>query len=247
MRTILFLIGFGFAGCTAPRPISVLPSPNLSMEAHSVIDSVRAHVPPNSMQISAVLSLKTPLYSGTLNAEVSHRRADSLMMIFRVPGLGFEGGKLLVTPDSFFFYNRLTQTLHIGESNHPALPALFTVENAIGNLLGFVRPVHRSNMKMIPTKDGLVLTDSVARKIYTISPEIWRVTHVAHQDHSEALYMDEFFPVDGTHFPRKVIYRNSDMNTNAILIYKSITVNESITSMSLDLPSGTERMPLSLE
>ena len=247
MRIILLLIALGLAGCSGPRPIPIPKAPFLPADPKSVIDSVQAHILPRSFRADAVLSMKTSLYSGTLNAEIFHRRADSLLMIFRVPGLGFEGGRLLVTPDSFFFYNRLTQTLHMADSNHPALPDFFTVENALEKLLGFVRPVYRSDMKLLPTKDGLVLEDFSNHMTYTIAPEFWRVIHVVEQNSSEALYMDDFFAVGEAYFPRKVIYRNPVMNTSAILIYKSIVVNETITSMSLDLPPGIQSTPLSVE
>ncbi len=217
-------------------------------EVESVIDSVWMHMVPASLQAKGKLAMKTPLYSGTLIAEISHRSADSLLMIFRIQGLGIEGGRLLVTPDSLFFYDRFSQTLSVASSNHSALPGFFTVQNALEQMLGFVRPPQGTDLKMTSTRDGLVFEDSLLYRTYIVDPNYWRVVHMTQEDSSgtpvETFHYKNFFDVNGTYFPRRVIYRNPVQNTNAILSYRSLSINDSIPSMSLDLPSDIKRVAL---
>lgn len=249
MRVAIILIVLIIAGCASSRPALDRIDPVTVYEVKSVMDSVWAHTLPTSLQARGDLSMKTPLYSGTLTAEISHRRADSLLMIFRVRGLNIEGGRLLVTQDSLFFYDRFAQTLRIAGSSHPALPALFSVQNAIEQMLGYVRPIRGTPLQLKPTQDGLVLTDSLMHRTYTVDPEHWRTVQMVQHDTSgvllmEALYFNDFFAVDEKFFPRQIIYRNPAMSTNAILYYRSLSINEPITSMSLGLPNDVNRVPL---
>lgn len=248
MRVAIILIVLIIAGCASSRPALDRIDPVMVYEVESVMDSVWAHTLPMSLQARGDLSMKTPLYSGTLTAEILHRRADSLLMVFRVRGLNIEGGRLLVTQDSLFFYDRFAQTLRIAGSSHPALPALFSVQNAIEQMLGYVRPIRGTPLQLTSTQDGLVLTDSLMHRTYTVDPEYWRTVQMVQHDTSgvllEALYFNDFFAVGEKFFPRQIIYRNPAMSTNAILYYRSLSVNEPIAPMSLDLPSDVNRVPL---
>ncbi len=251
MRLTSLVILLICTGCIHSRPTPSRVTSLISYEAESVIDSLWMHKLPNSLLAQGQLSMKTPLYSGALIAEISHRSADSLLMIFRIQGFGIEGGRLLVTPDSLFFYDRFSQTLRTAESNHPALPSFFSVQNALGKMLGFVRPPRGVNLKIRSSRDGLVLEDSLLHRTYAVDPNYWRVVHMTQHDSlgtlMEALHYDNFFDVNGSYFPRQVIYRNPLENTNAILNYRSLAVNDSIPSMSLDLPIDTERVELPKE
>ncbi len=248
MRGAVILIVLIITGCAGSRPALDRIDPVEAYEVESVMDSVWAHALPISLKARGDLSMKTPLYSGTLTAEIAHRRADSLLMVFRVRGLSIEGGRLLVTQDSLFFYDRFAQTLRIADSRHPALPALFSVQNATEQMLGYVRPIPGTPLQLESTQDGLVLTDSLVHRTYTVDPEYWRTVQMTQYDASgtliEALYFSDFFAVGEEFFPRQIIYRNPAMNTNAILYYQSLSINEPITSMSLDLPGGVNRVLL---
>ncbi|MXX96101.1 MAG: DUF4292 domain-containing protein [Rhodothermaceae bacterium] len=248
MRVTVILIVLIIAGCASSRPALDRIDPATIYEVESVLDSVWAHSLPTSLQARGDLSMKTPLYSGTVTAEISHRRADSLLMVFRVRGLNIEGGRLLVTQDSLFFYDRFAQTLGIAGSGHPALPALFSVQNAIEQMLGYVRPIRGTPLQLKSTQDGLVLTDSLMHRTYTVDPEHWRTVQMVQHDASgtlmEALYFNDFFAVGEEFFPRQIIYRNPAISTNAILYYRSLLIDEPIASMSLDLPNDVNRVPL---
>ncbi len=248
MRSIALLILLILAGCSSLRPAPDPVTPVAVYEVKSVMDSLWAQTLPTSLQARGNLSMKTPLYSGTLTAEISHRKADSLFMIFRVRGLNLEAGRLLVTQDSLFFYDRFAQTLRTAGSSHSALPALFSVQNAMEQMLGYVRPIRGTPLQMKSTQDGLILTDSLIHRTYTVNPENWRTTQVMQYDMSnslvEALYFKDFFAVDAEVVPRQIIYRNPTMSMNAILYYGSLSLNEPIASLSLDLPDDINRVPL---
>ena len=249
MRKIALICALVVAGCAGTRtsvvgPVSV---PDL-YEATTVLDSIWTHPIPTSIKAQVQLSMDTPIHSGTMMADISHRRGDSLLMAFTVRGLGIEVGRALVTRDSIFFYDRLKQSLHTADSNYPAIPAIFTVQDAIENMLGLIRPMHQSHMQLEQISDRLVLTDTLQNKAYTIDPALWRTIHVEQRDSAdtliESLYFSDFFTVGEMQFPRRVVYRNPASGINAILHYRSIQINEPIISLSLNLPGGISRVPL---
>ena len=248
MRVYIPLAVLIIGGCASSRPpAALIDSENIVYEIGSVMDSIWAHTLPASLRAEGNLSMKTPLYSGpAMKAEISHRKGDSLLIVFRL--FGVEGGKLLVTGDSLFFYDRLTKTLHTGESSHSALPPVLRVDRAMEQMLGFVHPASQAGLQLKSTRDGLTLEDSRLRRTYVIDPEYWRIVHVTQKDASgnlvEAFHYSNFFSVGEFHVPRQVIYRNSAQNTSVILTYRSVSVNESVTPMSLHLPSDVKRVPL---
>ncbi|MXY08177.1 MAG: DUF4292 domain-containing protein [Rhodothermaceae bacterium] len=249
MRKIALICALVVAGCAGTRTSVEAPAnvPDL-YEAAAVLDSIWAHPVPTSIKAQVQLSMDTPIHSGTMMADISHRRGDSLLMAFTVRGLGIEVGRALVTQDSIFFYDRLAQSLHTADSNYPAIPAIFTVQDAIENLLGLIRPAHQSHTQLEQILDRLVLTDTLQNKAYTVDPALWRIIHAEQRDSSdtltESLYFSDFFTVGEMQFPRRVVYRNPAADINAILHYRSIQINEPIVSMSLNLPSGVSRVSL---
>lgn len=251
MRTAPVFIVLIIAGCAGSRPSPDPINPIKSYEMDSVMDSIWSPTLPTTLKARADLSMKTPLYSGTMVAEISHRLADSLLIIFRLRGLGIEGGRLLVTRDSLFFYERFSKTLRVADSNHPALPALFSVQNALEKMLGYVRPLQSPSLQLAPTEEGLLITDPDLSRAYTIDPVHWRTIQMTQKDASgkivEAFYFSNYFEIGDGYFPRQIIYRNPSMDMNAILNYSSLSVNEPISSMSLALPDEVTRVPLQEE
>lgn len=249
MRKFAVIFALAAAGCAGTRTSVVAPI-NVSdlYEAATVLDSIWAHPVPTSIKAQAQLSMDTPIHSGTMMSDISHRRGDSLLMAFTVRGLGIEVGRALITRDSIFFYDRLAQSLHAADSNYPAIPAIFTVQDAIENMLGLIRPIYQSHLQLEQISDRLVLTDTLQNKAYTIDPGLWRIIHVEQRDSTdmliESLYFSDYFTVGEMQFPRRVVYRNPDSDINAILHYRSIQINEPIVSMSLNLPSGVSRVSL---
>ena len=248
MRVFALFTALMIAGCASSRPS---PPPtdceNTVLEISSVMDSIWAHPLPTSVRANGNLSMKTPLYSGpTMNTEISHRKADSLLMVFRL--FGVEAGRMLITQDSIFLYDRFRKTLNTGSSNHAYLPALLSIDHAMEQMLGLVRPVDQTGLQLKTTHSGLILEDSLLLRTYTIDPEYWRIIHMAQMDTSgtliDALYFNDFFSLGESYFPRQVIYRNPNQKMNVIMSYRFLSVNDPITSMSLNLPADVERVPL---
>lgn len=249
MRKIALICALAAAGCAGTRTSVVDPIniPNL-YDTATVLDSIWVHPVPTSIKAQGQLSMDTPIHSGTMMADISHRRGDSLLMAFTVRGLGIEVGRALITQDSIFFYDRLKQSLHTAGSNYPAIPAIFSVQSAIENMLGLVRPTRQLHLRLEQMSDLLVLTDTLQNRAYTIDPALWRIIHVEQRDSTDALieslYFSDFFTVGEMQYPRRVVYRSPASDINAILHYNSIQIDEPIVSTSLNLPDGVSRIAL---
>jgi len=248
MRTLISLILLVLIGCTSTRTAlvevedAVDPS---ELTIRSVISKVWEHTPPDSLIAIGDLAMKSPLYTGPeVRAEILHRRADTLLMIFRVPVLGFEAARLLVTQDSLFMYNRIAKQVFVADTTHPVFLRIFRSRHAMAYLFGYVRPTDPYGMKLELSQNGLILEDSLLNRSYTIDPQYWRVVHFAQRDDMGALiegfYYNDFFQVGDTYFPRQIIYRNVPEQTNVILTYNRILVDPPLKPMGFHLPKDIQ-------
>jgi len=253
MNFLIPLIALILVGCTSSRPstLSLDVIDDFSgMSIESVMDSVRSHVPPDSFRAIGTMAMKSPLYSGPeLRSEILHRRSDSLLMIFSVRGLGFEAGRLLVTHDSIFVYDRISKQVSVADSSHPVFLPIMRVNHAIESLLGYVHPTPSDDLQLEITPNQLIFTDTLLHRTYTINTDYWRTMSIVQHDDLgslvEGLYYNDFFQVGNFYFPRQVIYRNLPTETSVILSYNQIMINEPLKPMLFNLPHDVNRISYS--
>ncbi|MCY4001659.1 MAG: DUF4292 domain-containing protein [Bacteroidetes bacterium] len=246
MRILLSFLLLILIGCTSTRSTVVEIDDPSDLTIRSVIDQLWEHTPPDSLIAVGDLALKSPLYSGPkVRAEILHRRADSLLMIFRAPVFGFEAARLLVTQDSLFMYDRLRKHIFVADTTHPVFLRILRVQNAMEYLLGYMRPTNPHDLKLLSDPNGIILEDSLMNRSYTIDPTYWRIVHFAQRDHLgslvEAYYYNDFFQVGDTYFPQQIIYRNLPEQTNIILSYNQILIDPPMKPLGFNLPSDVQR------
>jgi hypothetical protein len=204
----------------------------------------------NAFRARASLSIASPAQSGSFTADITHRRADSLLMSIS-PGLGIEAARALVTPDSFFVFDRIRRQVTYGslaEAAH-ALPSVLVGDDLFANLLGLVRPEEGVNWRV--QADGsnyyLLTPDGLTR--YTIDPTIWRVTHYEDRLRDGTLVEERVFSgyevIDGVLLPRRVVLSRPLEETTVALHYRSITPDPPVLSLKLGAPDNIPRVPAS--
>ena len=254
----LFSIGFvavtfWIAGCGGSRP--PLPDrPDLpdAFPMHSLAqiqNQIRLGVTDTlaSFQGKASLALRSRELSGNVTARVEHRRQDSLYMSLTAT-LGIEAARMLVTPDSFFVYDRLNKTLNYGSMDYAegVLPATLTGDNVFPNLLGLLVPETDVAWQLDADTAYYHLRDEDGRRHYIIDPTVWRVVRYEERTAQgkliESRNFAEYDVFDGVFVPRRIILRRPMDDTSISMYYRELTLNPPALSMTLRVGDSVERV-----
>jgi len=195
----------------------------------------------------ARVSVQTPQQNRSFNAVVRHRRADSLFM--RVSLFGVEGGRLLLTPDSVFFYDARKAVLRVGpvEATQNLFPAPVSSADFFENMLGVLAPDRRTNWSVAADSTLYYVSAPSDRRRYTVDPTHWRVVRYEERAPDGTVRQKRLFSnfrrVGGVLLPARVIFERPAANVRAVVRYQSMTLNPSDLSFSIDVPSQVPRRP----
>lgn len=243
----LGLLGCGSSESSrAPGP---LPSGFPSHSATEIRDQIQA--PTDSLRRfsgRARVRVRAPEQNRSFNADIRQERADSLFMRFSL--FGFEGGRLLLTPDSVFFYDSRKQTLRVGPvaQAQRLLPAPVASDDVFANLLGLIAPGAQTQWTVTADSAQYHLSNPSGTETWTVDPRHWRVIQYTRSasDGSvlEVRRFSEFRSVQGVTLPRVVIFRQPSDDLRARIVYEELRLNPTGLSYGLGVPSGVPRQPL---
>lgn len=237
------------AGCSGPKETAApgLPEgfPNHSLtEIQQRIQHASDTL--TSFRADARTTIRSPERNGSFKTQVRHVRNDSLYMNFRL--FGIEGARLLVTRDSFFFYDLRENKMMVGSRAQAErlFPAPISRGAIFNNLLGFLAPPANSNWTVKHDSSLYFISDPSGRRTYTVDPTRWRVIRYAVEgpDGSpleERLFTD-FTTINGVLLPTRVIFRRPDNETMAMLRYRSLRLNPDDLSFDLNVNDDVPRV-----
>lgn len=249
---VVALLGLLAAGCTSLRTRPDAPAelpdafPNHSV-AQIRLQLSRTADTLHAFRARANLVLRSPAQSGQFSADLRARRADSLYLSIS-PGLGIEAARALVTPDSFFLYNRIENKLVYGDLDDAAgiLPAPLAGADLFENLLGLGLPEANVDWSLTADTDTYVLRAPDGLRTYRVDPARWRVVHYEERtptgDLVEERAFSEFGLFDGVYLPRRIVIRRPADETTGTLYYRSLTLNPSELSFPLRVGASAERV-----
>lgn len=259
MRLSLCLLILAFAaGCTPSGPLvrdapgGEIPSAYPDQTAEQVIAAVRASVAP----------VQTAAADGDLRIEVDGddqgatfslrvRLRDSLTAVVRGP-LGIEGGRGLVTTDSFYVVDRINRQLLVGpvRAADRYVPGAGSQEQIARAALGLLVPEDGVAWSVTPV-DGqyrLVgrLPGGVGSREYTIDPALWRVVRVLDFDAQGQRVgrqtFEAFDTVEGVVLPRRVLLEGG--GTTVTLEHRRLVVNPPDLRFRFSRPDDYETIPV---
>ena len=246
--TALLLAGCSGSGSTAESPTLPNRFPN-----HSV-DQLRNQIAGSADTIhsyvaQARVSVQTPSEDRSFNAVVRHRRADSLFM--RVSLFGIEGGRILLTPDSVFFYDKRNTELRVGplEDVQRLFPAPVSSADFFENMLGLLAPSGTGNWSLQADSSLYYVSRSNDREHYTVDPTRWRVVRYEERAANGTIVQKRIFSnfrsVDGLLLPEQLIFEQPAAGLRAVVKYKEMTLNPPASALSfpLNVPSQVPRTP----
>lgn len=258
LRTLiltLLVVAFFVGGCRSTlRSTAPLPGLPEAYPNHT-IEQVEAYLRPPAadtlltFRAKASLALRTPDQSATVTADLRQRRGDSLYMSVS-PGLGIEAARLLVTPDSFFVYDRIKKRLTYGAlaDAEESLPALLAGDDAFLMLLGLAPPEASVVWEMTADSSYYILSDPERDRYYVINPTVWRVARYVERDSDgdlvEERIFDEYDLFDGIYLPRRVMLRRPQDDTRATLYYRDLDLNPDAVSFPFRVGDDVDRVPV---
>ncbi len=247
-----FLIGTG--GCSGPGPPNLRRNVPAEFPSHSVAEIRRSLARSadtlRAFSAEARLTLDTPQRSGTFSAEIRHRRNGPLYVSIS-PGLGIEAVRLLLTPDSFFVYDRINNRLTYGAIEDAAarLPAPLLLDRTFETLLGLLAPSASVDWQLSADSSYYRLRAPDGARAYTVDPAFWRVTRYADFAPAGTLVEERTFSAfdifEGIYLPRRVALRRPSEEARVVLYYERLRLNPPDLSFDLDVADSAERIPIS--
>ncbi len=239
------------AGCSGSRPVvdnrPDLPEGFPSHTLAQIQQQIRLAAADTlvSFQGKANLSLRSPELKGNVTAHIKHRRDDSLYMTLTAT-LGIEAARMLVTPDSFFVYDRINKKLNYGSMAYAStvLPAALIGDDVFRNLLGLLLPEPDVAWQLDADTAYYHLRDDAGRH-FIIDSSLWRVVRYEQRtpqgDLVEARTFTEHDIFDGVFVPRRVILQRPLDDTSISMYYRELTLNPPTLSMVLRIGDSVER------
>lgn len=239
-------------GCGSSAPTarsSGIPArfPNHSVdEIHERI--ARASDTLRTFSAKARVTVQTPQRNQSFNAVVRQQRADSLLMRFRL--FGIEGGRLLLTRDSVFFFDTRKAILQVGSTAaaQRIFPAPVSSDRLFENMLGLLAPDPSAPWTLEADSSLYYLSGPQDRERFTVDPSRWRVVRYVEETTSGDVVQQRLFSdfrrVEGLLVPYRIIFRRPMDDLSAVITYREIDLNPSALSFTLDVPPQVPRKPL---
>lgn len=253
---ILFVLtaGLFIYGCarTAPSLDRDLPSNFPNHSAEQILLNVREAYPESlfAYRAKASLAIQTPDQSGQFTADMRKNAGDSLYVGIS-PGLGIEAARALVTPDSFYFFDRIKNRFVYGSMNEAGsyLPQPFASEDLFDNLLGLIRPPADVSWRIHADSSYYYLIAPSGLTTYTVDPAFWRITRLTERQDDGTLLeqrsFSEFDSFDGVVLPRKVEFNRPLEESRASIYYRSLSLNPEGLSFDLGVRDSAQRVQAS--
>jgi len=168
----------------------------------------------------------------------------------RVSLFGFEGGRLLLTPDSVFFYDSRKQTLRTGPVSQAQrlLPAPVATDAIFENLLGLIAPGPETDWNVRADSSLYYVSNASETEKWTVDPSRWRVVRYSRESPDgtvlEVRRYGDYRSVQGVSLPHSVTFQRPDDDQTATISYEEIRLNPSGLSFGLDVPSEIPRRPI---
>lgn len=243
------LLMVALAGCSGSRDATAPEIPSLF--PNHTADQIRQQIalPTDSLQrfsADARVTIRSPRQNGTFNADIRQVRAGSLFMSLSL--FGIEGARVLVTPDSAFFYDRRQKQMMVGpvEKAQRMLPMPITSDAVFENMLGLLAPTDNEPWTVSADSSLYFVKSPSGRRTYTIDPVRWRVVRYAETTADgtpiEERLFSNFKAVDGVQIPQQIIFRRPQDDVMAMLRYRSLDLSPGALSFTLGAGSNVRRV-----
>lgn len=160
---------------------------------------------------------------------------------------GVEGGRLLLTRDSVFFYNTRKAVLRVGpvETVQKIFPVPVSSDDFFQNMLGLIAPDPSSSWSLQADSSLYYVSGSSNHTQYTVDPTRWRVVRYEERSQTGTVLQKRLFskfrPVEGLLLPAQLIFQRPTSGLRAVVNYQKMNLNPSNLSFGLNVPPQVPR------
>lgn len=244
-------VGLVLAGCGSSAPTADGPGLPKGFPNHSVEQIHRAISQSSdtlhSFSATARIAVRSPQETQSFTARVRQRRADSLFMSFSM--LGIEGGRMLLTPDSVFFFDTRKAVLRVGSlvDVRQIFPAPIASNELFQNMLGVIAPDPSRRWSLESDSSLYYVSGGNHYQEYVVDPIRWRVVRFVKQAADGTVlqkrHFSDFRRVEGVLVPHRVVFRRPVDGLSAVVSYRDIDFNPTDLSFHLNVPPEVPRRP----
>jgi len=233
---LLFVLALlvSVAGCRSARNLADLPDSRPALFPNHTLGQIRyqlAVVPDTieALQTRANVQVVSPDVRGSFTLRINQRVADTLMMT--VNKVGIRWATVLVTPDSFFVYDRVKKDLYYNSTDVAVdlagMPV--TLADATANLLGTLEIPLTRGWEVHADTANYYVSNRSTREFYSVDPRIWRVTqYIKRSLDGEIVERRSFSNFDlfgQAYLPRRVIFSRPLDEQHLSLYHRSMEIN----------------------
>lgn len=232
------------AGCGASRPTFTPPDIPAGFPNHDlpfIIGAVAASAEPfGSLESKSRMRYETPDESRSVNLDITYRRADSLLVEAKVI-LGIEAVRSLITPDSFYVYNRLSKQFFRGAVSqaYRLVPTPGSIEELFENVTGTTRIAAGAKWQVSHDSSYYYVSSVDETMSYTVDPRLWRVIEqeatTTSGDVIERRTYSDFDSFGEFVVPRRIEVVRPPAGEQYQLYHRSVTVNPAKLSFRFDV------------
>ncbi len=207
------------------------------------VDTLRAYSAESSAAIASSLG------SGHFTARTRHRRNDSMRVDVTVQ-FGIEASRILFTPDSFYVYDRIKNTVYLGDISNAKrlLPTPWISPELFLDVLGFPDTDIGSGWTVTADSTRYYLTDENGRISMFVDPTRWRIERIEQRDEYDRLveqksYLD-FRPFDGLVLPSRIVIRRPLDRISATIQHRSVDLNPQSIDLTFPVKDDATYVPI---
>lgn len=248
---LLLLLVTALSACGGSRRAALPDEAPALFPNHSAHQIVRAMAATgdtvHSYQGKASVQITSERDRQSFTMNVNHRAQDRLAATMTV-GFGISVARALVTPDSFFVYDRIKRRLYFNglDSVQDALPIPVEFDDLLPNLLGLVRPAAAVDWRVEADSLLYTLTSPDGRVRFRVDPRIWRTRSIEFLDVfgsvTERRLFDRFDLFEGTYLPRRLIFERPLEQQQISLYFRSLDLNPEALDLDFDADGARERI-----
>jgi hypothetical protein len=235
------------------------PSPAVKLSGRSVSPRIVQNIVKanhdlvRSLSGSGTISVETSEVAQSGSFELQLHKPDSVLVDVEGP-FGINVGSVLLTRDSFLFYNSLQNQVVSGPVNANNLRRIFKMELTFDELMtlftggSFFREDERDPESTMEEENQFVLIYRAGenRRRYFVDPVSMLITRIQHLDNSGKMFLEERFErfrtVGGVSLPRYIRLTQHTARRAVSVSFSTLDVNPGRAPLVLDIPANAERI-----
>lgn len=245
LASILVSFFYGCSSSSTSEEVEILPADRLVKKLEANRRKIR------SFEGSGTLTIKTPDFNNSASFNVVMIKPDSIYLTIMGP-FGIELAQALVTKKAFTFYETLSNTVYMGETNDDVLRNILRVDISFSDLLdaiiGAVNLTDRlyknpDIYKVQNDKYVIAYNDSLQNTVSTYAIDIRNLGITQYTLKSakgkELLIGDytNFSLTENVATPKKISVSNKKENQYLQIEYKSISANQKEIQIDFKFPT----------